>query len=72
MSLDGLTDLPILFIYRIDFTVQHVHIVVEGVVLLLCFNESSHYLLDVTYPRGFTDLGERVLNDLHVTHKNVH
>ena len=47
MPLDCLADLSVLLINGINLAVKHVHIVVERVVLLLCFDEGSHDLFDV-------------------------
>ena len=71
MTLDMLRYHPVLLVYRVDLRVQHVHVVVEGVVLFLGLNECGNDLFDVLDPRGLSDLVERIFDHLHVPHVHV-
>ena len=71
MALDMPCNDLILLIDGIDLSIEHIDIVVEGVVLLLGLDESGHDLLNVLDTCGLSDLVERILNHLHVPHVHV-
>mmetsp|Transcript_60 Transcript_60/g.68 ORF Transcript_60/g.68 Transcript_60/m.68 type:complete len:288 (-) Transcript_60:288-1151(-) len=62
----------VLLLNHVDLAVEHVHVVVEGVVLLLSLDEGGHDLLRGRNPRRLLDLLESVLNDLHVPYVHIH
>ncbi len=61
----------VLLLDCVNLIVQHVHVVVERVVLFLCLDKCGHNLLNVFDPSGLGDLVERVLNHAHVPHVHV-
>lgn len=66
LELDFALELLVLVVELVDLLGEDVHIVVEGVVLLLALNEGVRDLLYVVDTRGLLDLSEGVLDHLHV------
>ena len=71
MALDVAGNDLILLIDGIDLGIEHVDIVVEGVVLLFGLDEGGHDLLNILDARRLSNLVERVLDHLHVPHVHV-
>jgi hypothetical protein len=65
-------DITVLFRNRVDLAIQHVHVVVQRVVLLLRLYESRHYFLSRRDTCRLLYLNKRILNDLHITVVHVH
>ena len=61
----------ILLVDGIDLSIEHVDIIVEGIVLLLGLNEGCHDLLNILNARRLSDLVERVLDHLYIPHVHV-
>lgn len=72
MLLDTLSDDLILLCNAVNLIVEHVHVVIERVVLLLGLDKASHDLLYACNPSCLAYLGEGVLYDTHVARVDVH
>lgn len=56
------------FLKLISVLVQQVHIVIQRMILLLCLDESSHYLFNVLDSSGFLDLFKSIFDNTGVSH----
>jgi len=70
--LNLLFDLLITFFKLIKFSVKHVNVVAETVVLLLSLDESSNDLINVGDTSGLLDLVKGIFNDLNISQVLVH
>ena len=72
VSLDLSLDILVLLFDHVNLRVQHVHIVVEGVVLLISLDESGHNFLDRANTRLLLDLVEGILDDIDISNIHIH
>ena len=57
---------------QISLCAQHVHIIVQTIVLFLCFNKWSHSLLNRANPCCFFDLIKSIFHSTHITNVLIH
>lgn len=72
VSLKLILNVAVLLFNEIDLTVEYVHIVEEGDVLLLSFDESRYDFINRGDTGGLLDLLEGILDDLNVSGVHVH
>ncbi len=55
----------------IDLCIQHVHVIIEGIVLLFSFDECGNNLFYVFDACSFRNLIEGIFNDFNVSHVHI-
>ena len=65
-------NVPVLLLYHINFTVKHIDVIIERVVLLFSLDKSCDDFFSRRNASGLLDLIEGVLDDLNITNVHIH